>query len=1050
MILSDLSVKQPVFATMMMIALVVLGAFSYRELPIDLFPDVDFPVVTVQTIYPGVAPETVETEVTKRIEEAINPIEGIKHIQSTTTEGVSIVVAEFELGTDIHTAAQDVRSKVSALRRDFPAGVEEPVIDRLDPADMPIISLSVVSPQLSAKDLTSLAEKVIKKRLENIEGVGSLKIIGGQRREIQVFLDTESMKSYGLRVPEVVLALRRENIEVPAGKVESGAMEELVRVEGKIADPKLFQTLIVKTINGVPIYLSEIARISDGYEEQRTLALINGERALALEIRKQSGSNTVDVAESVKEALPKLNQELPGQARLAVIRDNSIFIRDAVEDVENTLVLGAAFTIFIVFLFLNSWRSTVITGLTLPVSIISAFIIMRIMGFSLNILTLMGLSLSVGLLIDDAIVVRENIVRHMQFGRDHFEAARIGTSEIGLAVMATTFSIIAVFVPIAFMKGIVGRFFYEFGITIAFAVLVSLFVSFTLDPMLSSRWYDPAVETNRRRRGLSRLLEAFDNRFMDLRRVYETAIRFSLRHRAWILLFSLALFVSGLLIFDRLGEEFMPSYDRGEFQLSFKTTPGSTLEQTEAISNEIVQHILNKPGVDYAFTTIGAGSSSALNEGSVYIKLKSSDERTLSDDQLRSRLRNELAGYGRAIISLEDVADMGDSRPLQLSVQGLDMEELDRISLQVMDVVQRVPGAVDIDRSLDRDKPEIKVRIDRKVASDLGVDLESLAITMRTLLNGEVATQFEDEDGDAYDVRVRLADRQRRSAEELHDIDLLSSKKDSAGKDLLIPLGQVSSFQRGSSLSQIRHYDLAREVRIFANTAGRPMGNVENDMKDAIETMNLPPGYSVSFTGESEEMNETFDYIYEALILAIVFIYLILASQFASFTHPLAIMLSLPLSMIGVAGMMMLTDDTLNIMSMIGLILLMGLVTKNAILLIDYAKRLRLDGMNRTEALVEAGRTRFRPIVMTTMAMIFGMLPLAFEIGAGSEMRAPMARSVIGGLITSTLLTLIAVPVVYSLLDDLVQRLFRKKAKLGNLESEPEKNRNIETTPETP
>jgi hydrophobic/amphiphilic exporter-1 (mainly G- bacteria), HAE1 family len=1050
MILSDLSVKQPVLATMMMIALVVLGAFSYRELPIDLFPDVDFPVVTVQTVYPGVAPETVETEVTKRIEEAINPIEGIKHIQSMTTEGVSIVVAEFELGTDIHTAAQDVRSKVSALRRDFPTGVEEPVIDRMDPADMPIISLSVASPQLSAKELTSLTEKVIKKRLENIDGVGSLKIVGGQRREIQVFLDPERMKSYRLTVPEVVLALRRENIEVPAGKVESGAMEELVRVEGKIADPKLFQTLIVKTINGVPIYLSEIARIADGYEEQRSLALINGERALALEIRKQSGSNTVDVAESVKAALPELNRELPGQTRLAVIRDNSIFIRDAVEDVENTLVLGALFTVFIVFLFLNSWRSTVITGLTLPVSIISAFIIMRIMGFSLNILTLMGLSLSVGLLIDDAIVVRENIVRHMQFGRNHFEAARIGTSEIGLAVMATTFSIIAVFVPIAFMKGIVGRFFYEFGITIAFAVLVSLFVSFTLDPMLSSRWYDPAVETGMRRRGLSRLLEAFDNRFMSLRKIYETLIRFSLRHRAWIMVFSLALFVCGLLIFDRLGEEFMPSYDRGEFQVSFKTTPGSTLEQTEAISNEVVQYILNKPDVDYAFTTIGAGSNSALNEGSIYVKLKSSNKRTLADDVIRSRLRSELADYGRAIISVEDVADMGDARPLQLSVQGLDMNELDRISLQVMDVIQRVPGAVDIDRSLDRDKPEIKVRIDRKIASDLGINLESLAITMRTLLNGEVATQFEDEDGDAYDVRVRLADTQRRSAEELHDIDLLSSKKDADGHDILIPLGQVSSFQRGASLSQIRHYDLAREVRIFANTAGRPMGNVENDMHDAVEKMSLPPGYSVSFTGESEEMNETFDYIYEALILAIVFIYLILASQFASFTHPLAIMLSLPLSMIGVAGIMVLTKDTLNIMSMIGLILLMGLVTKNAILLIDYTKRLRLGGMNRTEALVEAGRTRFRPIVMTTMAMIFGMLPLAFEIGAGSEMRAPMARSVIGGLITSTLLTLIAVPVVYSLLDDLVQKLLPQKARPGDLKTESEMHRNIETTPETP
>lgn len=1030
MILSDLSVKQPVFATMMMVALVVLGIFSYKELSIDLFPDVDFPVVTVQTVYPGVAPETVETEVTKPIEEAINPIQGVKHITSTTTEGVSIVIVEFELGTDINTAEQDVRSKVSALRRDFPTGVEEPVIGRIDPADMPIVSLSVSSPQLSPKELTTLTEKVIKKRLENIQGVGSLTIVGGQRREIQVFLDPERMKAYNITVPEVVLALRRENLEIPAGKVTSGAIEELVRVEGKIDDPKLFQNLIVKTINGVPVYLGEIARIVDGHEEQRTLALINGKRSLAIDLRKQSGSNTVDVARAIKEAVPVLNSELPGGTTLTVVKDSSIFIEESVEDVKNTLILGAIFTVFIVFLFLNSWRSTIITGLTLPVSIISAFIIMKVLGFSLNMLTLMGLSLSVGLLIDDAIVVRENIVRHMQFGRNHFDAARIGTSEIGLAVMATTFSIIAVFVPIAFMKGIVGQFFYEFGITIAFAVLVSLFVSFTLDPMLSSRWYDPAVEQSRRRRGLSRWLEVFDNWFMNLRETYEKAIRFALGHRALVMAVSLILFACSLALFGKLGESFMPSYDRGEFQVSFKTNPGSTLEQTEEISNDIVHLISSKPGVDYTFTTIGAGSTSALNEGVIYVKLKPKEERPLSDIEMRDQLRAELATYGRAIVSLEEVADMGDARPLQISVQGPDMKEIDRISMQVVELVRSVPGAVDVDRSLDRDKPELRVRIDRKVASDLGVNLELLALTMRTLLNGEVATQYEDEDGDAYDVRVRLSDQQRQSIDTLTHIDLLSSKKSASGGDLLIPVGQVATFERTASSAQIRHLDLAREVRVFANTAGRAMGDVEDDIKSRVEEMNLPAGYSVSFTGESEDMAESFDYIYDALILAVVFIYLVLASQFGSFIHPLAIMLSLPLSLIGVVAIMLLTGDTLSIMSMIGLILLMGLVTKNAILLIDYTKRLRLEGKERTAALIEAGRTRFRPIVMTTMAMIFGMLPLAFEIGAGSELRAPMARAVIGGLITSTLLTLIAVPVVYSLLDDMAAKFARRKTVL--------------------
>ncbi|MFH1574704.1 MAG: efflux RND transporter permease subunit, partial [Acidobacteriota bacterium] len=627
MFLSDLSIKQPVFATMMMVGLVVLGMFSYKELSTDLFPNVDLPVVSVLTLYPGVAPETVETEVTRRIEEAVNPIEGVRHISSTTTEGVSSIVVEFELGTNIHTAAQDVRSKVAGLRRDFPEAVEEPVIQRLDPADLPILSLSVASDQLSPKDLTSLTEKEIKKRLENIDGVGSLTIVGGQRREIQALVDLDRLKRYGLTVPDVVTALRRENLDVPAGKIEHGPIEELVRVEGKLAEADLFEDLIVKSVRGVPIYLREVASIVDGHEEQRTLAQIDGRRALAIEIRKQSGSNTVDVAEGIKAALPRLNDDLQGRARLAVVKDASIFIRDAVEDVQVTLVLGGIFTVLVVFVFLNSWRSTIITGLTLPISVISAFIVMRVFGFTLNILTLMGLSLAIGLLIDDAIVVRENIVRHMQRGLGHYEAARVGTSEIGLAVMATTFSIIAVFVPVAFMGGIVGQFFYEFGITVAFAVLVSLFVSFTMDPMLSSRWYDPAVEAGIRRRGLARALDGFDRQFEKLHGLYEVLLAASLRHRWVVLTLSLGLFAGSIVMFPYLGSSFMPEFDRGEFQVSFKTAPGASLEETESVAGKIVEIVSANPGVAYTYTTIGAGASSALNEGLVYVKLKDKSER---------------------------------------------------------------------------------------------------------------------------------------------------------------------------------------------------------------------------------------------------------------------------------------------------------------------------------------------------------------------------------------------------------------------------------------
>ncbi len=1029
MFLSDLSIKQPVFATMMMAALVVLGLFSYKDLSTDLFPDVDFPVVSILTVYPGVAPETVETEVTRRIEEAVNPIEGVRHINSTTTEGVSSIVVEFTLGTDIHTAAQDVRSKVAALRRDFPEGVEEPVIQRLDPADLPILSLAVDSETLSPVELTTLTEKVIKRRLENIEGVGSLSIVGGQRREIQVLLDLARLKLYALTVPEVVEAIRRENLEIPAGKIEHGPLEELVRVQGKITDPKLFRDLIVKNADGVPIYLREVARVVDSHEEQRTLALVNGERALALEVRKQSGSNTVEVARAVKYALPRLNQDLEGRARLSVVKDLSVFIEDSIHDVQITMILGAIFTVMVVFVFLNSWRSTVITGLTLPVSVISAFIVMRAMGFTLNVLTLMGLSLAIGLLIDDAIVVRENIVRHMQRGRDHYEAARFGTSEIGLAVMATTFSIIAVFVPVAFMGGVVGRFFFEFGITVAFAVLVSLFVSFTLDPMLSSRWYDPAVETSMRRRGLARLLEAFDRKFEELHVVYKRIIAASLRHRALVVLLALALFVGSLAAFPYLGSAFMPDFDRGEFQVSFKAAPGASIAETEGVAVEIGNVIAAQPGVEYTFTTIGTGIAAALNQGMIYVKLVPKSERALGYDELRTRVREELLHYGRAITSVEEVEEMGDAKPIQISVRGPDLLVLDGLSGRMADIVRAVPGAVDVDRSLDRDKPEVKIRIDRGLASDLGLNLDAVALSLRALLNGEVATQFEDEDGDAYDVRVRFGEEQRRSLELLNEVDILSGNKDAAGNDMVIPVGQVAHFERSTSASQIRRRDLIREVRVTANTIGRPLGDVITDIRARGGELDLAPGFSVSYTGQTEELEETFGYIYDALILAVVFIYLILASQFGSFSHPFSIMLSLPMSLIGVVGMLMLTGDTLNIMSMIGLILLMGLVTKNAILLVDYTNVLRRRGKERNEALIEAGNTRLRPIVMTTLAMIFGMLPLAFEIGAGSEMRAPMARAVIGGLITSTLLTLVVVPVVYSLLEDLAARFGRVERK---------------------
>jgi len=1014
MFLSDLSIKQPVLATMLAASLVTLGIYSYRELSVDLFPDVEIPVLTVQTIYPGASPETVEREVSKRIEESLNTIPGVRHISSTTTEGLSAIVVEFRLGTNIHTAQQDAQAKINIIRADFPKAMEEPVIQRIDISAMPIVSIAVESPTADIKTLSSLAEKVIKKRIENVPGVGQVELVGLARREIQVLLDREKLKAFGLTYAEVAGSLQRENMDVPAGKLEQGKREPLVRVAGKFRSVDEFRNLIVAVRNGRPIYLPEIAKVVDGIEERRSAAMLNERQGLALDIIKQSGANTVEVADAISKVVAQLNSELPPHIRLRHVVDRSIFIRDSVRDVQETLMLGGLLTVLIVFLFLNSWRSTVITGLALPVSVISAFITMKALGFTLNMLTLMGLSLAIGLLIDDAIVVRENIVRHMHQGADHYTAAREATSEIGLAVMATTFTIIAVFVPVAFMGGIIGRFFFQFGITVGFAVLVSLYVSFTLDPMLSSRWYDPAADPKVRRRGLGKLLEKLNEQVERLRNVIAVALGWSLRHRWAVMVIGTVAVFSSFALFGKLGSAFMPEADPGEFRVSYRAQPGVSLERSIEIARQLDAEIRKNSGVEYTYTTIGGAGGRPVNEGSLYIRLR--DRKTRPhfleiQAEMRERMKR-FPALRTAVGSADEFA--GESKPVQVSLRGLDATGMVPVSLRLMNIVRQVPGATDVDTSEEEPRPEVRMRIDRKAAGDLGLDLGTVASTVRGLVAGEVVSQFEDRDGDSYDVRLRVDPAQRAERADLLSLDLPGR-----GGRNLIPLNQVAGAESGSAPSNIRRRDLLREIRISANTQGRSLGDVTNDIKARVNGMNLLSGMSVSYTGEAEDMMESFGYVFQSLVLAVILIYAILASQFRSFMQPFAIMLSLPLSLIGVAGMLYLVKDTLNIMSMIGLILLMGLVTKNAILMVDFANVQRRAGMNRTEALIAAARVRLRPILMTTLAMIFGMLPLAFEIGSGAEFRAPMARAVIGGLITSTLLTLVVVPVVYTYLDDL-------------------------------
>lgn len=1024
MFLSDASIKRPVFATVLMLALVTLGITSYRQLAIDMFPDVEIPVVSILTEFPGASPETVEREVTKRIEEAVNPIAGVKHVVSSSREGLSSVVVEFELEVKINEASQEARAKINAIRNDLPAGIEEPVIQKLDIAGMPVVSLAVRNPNLTARDLTTLVDRKVKRRLENVSGVGKVKIIGGSWREVNVNVDPVRIQALGMGVDEVIAGLSGENVNTPLGRLNGGTSEVPLRVSGKPEQVSEFPGMVIGRRNGQPVRLGEVAEVVDGIQEQRSLALINGVAAVALDVMKQSKANTVAVVEAVKDEAKKLQAELPPGTEITTVRDGSIFIRESVEDVENTLIIGGILTVLIVFCFLNSWRSTVITGLTLPISVVSAFISMHFLGMTLNVMTLMALSLAIGLLIDDAIVVRENIVRHLERGQDHLVAAREGTSEIGLAVLATTMSIVAVFVPVAFMKGIIGRFFFQFGMTVTFAVLVSLFVSFTLDPMLSSRWHDPDIARQGKRNPLSRALDGFNNWFDRTAERYRTAIHWALGHRPLVLGIALLAFVAGLGLFARLESEFIPLWDRGEFQIRLKTAPDASVEETSARVKQVLAKLAQFPDVQHTYAAVAPADTDTVRDALIFVKLKDRSERSRPWSELLRDVRARLLEVPGIQISVEQDTDSMAQKPLQVHLRGEEIPRLKEYAAALKRELYRVPGIVDLDVTLEQDLPEYRLLVNRERAADAGLSTPDVVRTVGALVGGQAVSTYEDEAGEAVDVRVRLPERLRQDIGQVTGLRLSIPRGD--GNVALVPIAEIARYERVASPSEINRRDLSRLVVLSANLDQLPLGTAGEQALQAAGHVPMAPGYSVVLAGDTEQMEESFGYLAEALVLAVIFVYLILAAQFESFIDPLSIMLSLPLSVVGMAGMLSLTGDTANIMSLIGLILLMGLVTKNAILLIDFTKVLRARGLSREEALVSAGRTRLRPIMMTTMAMIFGMLPLALALGAGAEMRAPMARAVVGGLITSTLLTLLVVPVVYTVLDDFSEWLRRR------------------------
>ena len=1026
MFLTRISVAQPVFATMMMVALMVFGVFSYQRLGLDQYPSVDVPVVVVVTTYPGATPETVETSVTRPVEESLNSISGLDYIQSTSYEGRSVVIAFFKLEVQGSVAAQDVRDKVAPLEAKFPTGVDKPLIQRFNPTSQPIMSIAMSSSTLSQVELTRLADQRVVKELSTLAGVGQANLIGGQARQVDIRLDETRLRALNVSVDQVVTALRNGNQNLPAGNLVSTLSDRTIQVQGRVDNPQQFLDMIVTRSGGGPVYLRDVAEVVNGAADATSRAVYNGRTALAVDIVKVHDANTVEVANLVKARVAQLNTELgPQGVEMRVVTDSSTAIEESVEQVQATLLEGAALAVAIVFLFLNSWRSTVITGLTLPISMIGTLAVIAFLGFTLNTMSLLALTLAIGILVDDAIVVRENITRHLHMGKSHIRAAIDGTNEIGLAVLATTLTIVAVFLPVAFMEGIVGRFFYEFGVTVSAAVLISLFVSFTLDPMLSSVWYDPDAQANAKRGPIGKTVALFDRGFEKVSHGYRHVIGWVLRHRLITLLATIGVFAASVAMVPLVGTEFVPPADQGRMQINLKAPVGSSLDYTSAKIAQVEGALREFPEVETVYSTINTQAAAGKNRATVLVRLVGLDKRTRTPTQLADPIRERLSRIAGLDIAIVQEGLGGGQSPIQINILGDDRVVIERLAKDFAAKMRNVPGTVDVQTSAEEPASVFSVKLRPEAASDLGVSLQQLGTVMNALVGGQEVTNWTDVDGQTYEVVVRLPEQQRSDVETLGALTIGTGRNDANGVPIMVRLDQVAEIGVSQTASEIRRLDLTREVLISGDVSGRKLGEVTQDLQKLIASTEIPAGYKIKFGGQSQDLNETFGYMVQALAMAVIFIYIVLASQFASFAQPFAIMAALPLSLVGVVLGLMASGSTINMFSLIGFIMLMGLVTKNGILLVDFANQERRRGLSLNEALINAGTIRFRPIVMTTLAMIFGMIPLALAVGGGGAQRAPMAHAVIGGLISSTILTLVIVPVILSYIDSLSRRLAR-------------------------
>ena len=1039
--LTRVSINNPVFAAMVMLALLVVGLLATQRMQVEEFPDIDFPFVVVTTAYTGASPEVIESDITRKIEDQVNTIAGVKEVTSISRQGLSQVIVQFDLNISSDVAAQNVRDKLAMVTPTFRDDVQDPVIAQYNPADSPVVSVTFRSTSMSLRDLSTYLDNTVSKQLQTVSGVGRVDILGNRERQVRIVINPTQLNAYNVSVNQVINALRSENVELPVGTLEQANQEMVVQINGLVQSPNQFNQIIVaqnRGSNGLasPVYLSQVAQVIDGQADAESASLQNGELAVAMDIIKTSDANVIDVVDNTKARLAEISQTLPAGVTMTVVADSSRSIRGSLTNVVRTLIEGAILAVFIVWLFLGSWRSTIITGLTLPISLLGTLAAIWTFGFSINMMTLLALALCIGLLIDDAIVVRENIVRHVAMGKHHRQAALDGTQEIGLAVLATTLVIVAVFLPVAFMGGIIGRFFYQFGVTVSTAVLLSMFVSFTLDPMLSSIWPDPEAKHQHERldqrvnlfkNPIAWLLNSFQRLLDKTTHLYTKVLDWSLRYRFVTMLIAIGSLVAAFFAVSLVGKEFVPQADMNEIKVKFETPVNASLDYTTEKTAQVNAVLQQFNEVTSTYATVNALAYSGNNRVQINVNLVPKADRSKDLNTLTREMRSQLQRIGGiqvTSVSSASAAVTGGLKPIMISIKGDDLDQLQRLSNEFMQRLSTVDGLVDLESTLTEPKSMVAVHIDRVAANDVGLSIGQIGQALRPLLSGDDATTFKDELGNNIDVTVRLGEQQRQSIAQLQSLYLSSSKVDQAGRPILVPLSQVASFSESLGAPQINRRDLFREVVVQANTDGRPAGDIGDDITKIQAQMKLPPGYSFDVQGSNKDMAESIGYATTALILAIIFIYMLLGSQFNSFLYPVAIMASLPLSLIGVFFALFIFGSTLNIFSIIGIIMLMGLVCKNAILLIDFIKDALAEGKSRYDAIMLAGQTRLRPILMTTAAMVMGMIPLALGIGEGAEQQAPMAHAIIGGVITSTLLTLIVVPVIYTYLDDMKQRMF--------------------------